>query len=221
MFSNLNAVADKYIQEKTVQNLYVRVIKNSKVIADVIRSNEKAIDENTLFDMASVTKILATTTLALIALDKNLIALDDKVDKFFSCPDDKKNLTIKHLLTHTMGIGYKNLTKNGNTYDNIADYILSIPTDISIGSDVLYSCPAFILLGKIIEKVFTNTLDFLFTQYVTKPLGMSSTVFCPTERKNVINANLDSKKQVLLTIIIADPSAVWQEMQVCFQMFQT
>jgi CubicO group peptidase (beta-lactamase class C family) len=145
------------------------------------------VDENTLFDMASVTKIMATTSLALIALDRKLIDLETPISNFFST---EKPLTIKHLLTHTIGIGHKSLDKAGNTYENIAQVILGIEQDIPIGENVLYSCPGFILLGKVLEKVFGERLDMAFQRHVARPLVFENTGFLPKTNDNCVNSNL-------------------------------
>ena len=63
----LDQTIDAYISRGTIENIFVRVGKGDRVIYDTFRGNANA---HTLFDMASVTKIIATTTLALIALDK-------------------------------------------------------------------------------------------------------------------------------------------------------
>jgi CubicO group peptidase (beta-lactamase class C family) len=150
------------------------------------------VDAHTLFDMASVTKILATTSLALIALDRGLIGIDDLVSKYY---ETDKPMTVKHLLTHTMGIGHKALNMKANTYENISEKILEIPSDIAIGSDVQYSCPGFILLGKILEKVFGARLDQCFDELVAMPLGLRETSFLPTNRQNAVNSNLEETKK--------------------------
>jgi len=121
-----------------------------------------------------------------------LLKLEDKVHQFYST---SKVLTIKNLLTHTIGIGHKALNKDGNTYENIAEKILDIPLDILIGADVRYSCPGFILLGKILEKTFGMQLDQCFHELVAKPLGFENTLFLPLNRENTVNSNLDKTKR--------------------------
>ena len=186
---HLNKTSDGLISNGTVEHIAVRVGKRDDVICDVFRGG---VCETTLFDMASVTKIMVTTSLALIALDKGLLQLNDTVDKFYTTD---KSLSVKNLLTHTMGIGHKPLNKEGNTYENIAEKILDIPSDIPIGTDVLYSCPGFILLGKILEKIFGMQLDHCFNELVAKPLGFENTSFLPTNKQNIVNSNLDKEKR--------------------------
>ncbi len=139
--------------------------------------------------MASVTKILSPTMLTLIALDQDLLHLDDPISKFLPCPDDRKALTLTHLLTHTIGIGHKNLCQKSYTYETISDYILQIPLDCPIGAEVRYSCPAFILLGRILETVFQAPLDVLFREKIALPLGMTNSSYLP-EFGPFVNSNL-------------------------------
>lgn len=185
---NLDKSIDEFIASAVVKHIAVRVGKHDDVICDTFRGG---VCEKTLFDMASVTKIMATTSLALIALDRGLLHLDDTVDKFYPT---QKTLTIKNLLTHTIGIGHKSLNQEGNTYGNIAERILDIHTDIPIGTDVRYSCPGFILLGKILEKVFEKPLNKCFEEMVAEPLGLENTSFLLKDRKNAVNSNLDEEK---------------------------
>jgi CubicO group peptidase (beta-lactamase class C family) len=186
---NLNKTINGLISNGTVEHIAVRVGKRDDVICDVFRGD---VCETTLFDMASVTKIMVTTSLALIALDNGLLKLEDKVNQFYST---SKSFTIKNLLTHTIGIGHKSLNKEGNSYANIAEKILDIPSDIPIGTDVRYSCPGFILLGKILEKIFGMQLDHCFNELVAKPLGFENTSFLPTNKPNIVNSNLDKEKR--------------------------
>lgn len=187
--NNLNECLNKYFEQEIVQNIAVRVGNREKVLCDAYRYKNNPINSLTLFDMASVTKIMATTTLALMAIDSKLFNIDDFVSKFFSVPEDKKSMTIKNLLTHTMGIGYKYLYSETVNYDNVQDYVLSIPSDFEIGTEVSYSCPGYILLGKIIEKTFGERLDVLFRDKVAKPLGLTNTSFLPDKNNIFVNAN--------------------------------
>lgn len=184
----LTETAERLIREKTLSHLAVRIGIGDRVLWEDYRSEDGTLDSNTLFDMASVTKILSVTPLVLMALEQGKIALDDPVSRFFPCPEEKRKMTVFHLLTHTMGIGHKNLT--GFSGGEIGEFILSIPSDVSIGSDVRYSCPGFILLGRILEKVYGMPLNEAFRRFVAEPLGMESTGFLPDRSRRIVNANL-------------------------------
>lgn len=185
-----NLCIKHYIEEGHLNNIAIRIGKGNCVLADIYESTEKNITDSTLFDMASVTKVMVTTMICLIAIDKKLIHLEDSVGKFFDVSEDKQKIKIKNLLTHTMGIGGKSLRTDGCNYDNVQDFVLKIPSDVPIGSETLYSCPGYILLGKILEKVFEKRLDELFCEFVAKPLGMKRTSFLPNNKNDFVNSNL-------------------------------
>lgn len=184
---HLERIIEEYVQNGLVGNMAVRVGVGGEVLYETFRGSAQA---HTLFDMASVTKIMATTSLALIAIDRGLLNLDGRVSDFYTT---EKELTIRNLLTHTIGIGHKKLNREGFTYENIAEKILAIPSDIEIGSGVRYSCPGFILLGKILEKVFGERLDVCFERMVAEPLGLSESSFLPQNRELAVNSNLSEE----------------------------
>lgn len=181
---NLDTVIDSLVENKTVEHIAVRVGKGDRVLYDTFRGG---VDEHTVFDMASITKIMATTSLAFIALDKGLLSLDDRIDKFY---ETDKSFTVKHLLTHTSGVGNKSLNKEGYTYDNVAEKILAFPLDYQTGTKVCYSCPGYILFAKVLEKVLGDRLDRCFYKYVAEPLGLTESTFLPKDKERIVNANL-------------------------------
>lgn len=191
---NLQKCLDLYVEQENIQNIAVRAGIKNDILCDVYRYTDKQIDSSTLFDMASVTKIMVTTSLALVAIDRKLLSPKDLVANFFEVPDNKRQMTVENLLTHTMGIGHKPLNKEGNNYNNIEKYILALSSDVAIGCDVLYSCPGYILLGKIIEKIFNEKLDKLFSEYIAGPLGMKKTSFLPSKNEKYVNSNLNASE---------------------------
>jgi len=189
-FTHLESKIQNLFDTGIVTNVAIKIGRGDEVLFEKYRSKTGDLNEYTKFDMASVTKILCTTTLALLAMDEGLLDVNDSVGKFFDLPADKKDLKILHLLTHTMGFGHKHLDYDHVNYDNVAEFILSIPCDVEIGSQVLYSCPGFILLGKILEKIYGERLDALFEKRVCLPLGMNNTSF-GSKDPNTVNANVD------------------------------
>ena len=188
---NLEKYLVDLLAEKNVNNIAIKIGKGDRVIYETYMSNDREINEETLFDMASVTKVLAPTSVALIALDKGLLKLDTKVSEFFPCGEDKKDLTIKHLLTHTGGIGWERLFEQEDVKKiDIPDFILNMQSNFAMDKRVAYSCLGYILLGKVLEKVYNKPLDILFNELVCQPLGMSKTGFCPKDTDNIINHNL-------------------------------
>lgn len=138
--------------------------------------------DNTLFDMASVTKILSPTMIAFRFLEDGLLRLYDCVGDFFpDAPADKRDITIVQLMTHTGGFPAHFLLSDftANPGD-AARAILEHPLDRAPGADPIYSCMGYILLGRILEGIGGAPLDSLAQKYVFAPLGMTHTGYHPT-----------------------------------------
>ena len=137
--------------------------------------------DDTLFDMASLSKLIGTTMAALRMIERKELHLDDKLDKFFESCHGKENITIRHLMTHTSGIAsFFNMWKMGISPDDAHSVILSYPLAAPTGTRVIYSCMGYILLGKILERICASSLDDIVRKEVTAPLEMDRTVYCPT-----------------------------------------
>jgi CubicO group peptidase (beta-lactamase class C family) len=144
----------------------------------------------TLFDMASLTKVLGTTTSIMLLVDRGLIKVDDPVGKYIKAFDSgpKKAETLRHLLTHTAGLYewyplfYKS-SKKETTYKVIA----SLPLKFPVGMQRRYSDLGFMLLGEIIEKVSGLSLDQFEKQNIFIPLGMIHTTYNPLKHGRITN----------------------------------
>lgn len=138
------------------------------------------VNEYTYFDIASMGKVLITSTLILQSIDQGLLNLDDTLDMFFDVGDAcKKKITIKQLLTHTSGIIRHPLTKNFAREGSsaIAEEILSFPLAYEPGGNYIYSCNGYILLGFILEKIHGISLEEIYNKNLAKPLGLKRTAF--------------------------------------------
>lgn len=137
--------------------------------------------DTTLFDMASLSKILGPTMIALRFLEEGLFRLYDTVADFFpDAPADKKDITILQLMTHTGGFpAHFFLSDHIADPADAAQAILDHPLAQAPGGDPIYSCMGYILLGKILEKISGLPLDQLAERYVFAPLGMKNTGYHP------------------------------------------
>jgi len=139
---------------------------------------------HTLFDLASLTKPLATTLLTLHFVEQGRLRLDDPVARFLEVPNDKKELTISSLLSHSSGLSpyrpyYRTFDPNrpGQGRTRLFQAILDDPLEYPPGSESRYSDLGFILLGAILEKAAEQSLDTLFTRLVAAPLGLERELF--------------------------------------------
>ena len=166
-----------------------------------------ACTENTLFDIASVSKIVSATMIALRFLEEGQLRLYDTVGAFFpNAPKDKKEITVLQLMTHTGGFAaHFFLSDHTSDPADAAGVILEQPLVQPSGGDPVYSCMGYILLGKILEKVGGAPLDQLAQKYVFDPLGMTHTGYRPTG--DIAPTETDPNTGVPLRGIVHDENA--------------
>ena len=142
---------------------------------------QKKANFETLYDMASLTKIFSATLITLRLIEEGRVCLGDTINRFFNdAPTDKKEITILELMTHTSGLPANVMLEDFNSNPKeVVKTILSLPLSVPRGMETIYSCSGFILLGKILEKICDKPLDTLMNNYVTEPLEMKSTTFRP------------------------------------------
>lgn len=142
---------------------------------------EKMTEEH-LFDVASLTKVIGTTTSIMLLQDKGLLNVDDLVSKYIKAFDtpEKKEITIHHLLTHTAGLyeWYPLYYKASNKQESYK-LIEELPLMFPVGGQRRYSDLGFVLLGEIIEIVSKLPLEQFMQQNIFNPLGMKNTTFNP------------------------------------------
>ena len=163
---------------------------------------------DTRYDMASVSKNLGVGMIALRSIEKGLIALSDTLSLFVDAPEDKKDITIKQILTHTAGFhpSIPLWNMNLDPADAVAA-ILREPLICAPGTEVHYSCTGFILLGKILEKLYGMNLKELAQQEVFGPLGMTHTCYQP-EGGNIAATERQPDGRCLMGVV-HDENARW------------
>lgn len=138
------------------------------------------VNMDTYFDVASMGKVLVTSTLILKAIGEKKLNLTDTLDSFFeTVPEDKKDITLHQLLTHTSGIvriPIPNRVADCGK-DKIAELILDTPLAFKPGSDYVYSCNGYILLGFILEKLYGMPLDVIYRETTVKTLDLTRSRF--------------------------------------------
>jgi CubicO group peptidase (beta-lactamase class C family) len=108
------------------------------------------------------------------------LSLFDGIGATIDAPEDKRGITLIELLTHTGGLNaHVMLRERIREPAEAVGHILSLPLVRAPGTDVVYSCLGYIVLGEILERAGGATLDRLAAKYVFEPLGMSRTGFNP------------------------------------------
>lgn len=145
-----------------------------------ILPQEKELTEDTLFDMASLSKLIGTTMAALRMIDIGKLRLDNAMGDFFDDCHGKEKTSVHQLMTHTSGIkAHFPLWLRGIDPSDAADEILREPFGYTPESDAVYTCMGYILLGKILEMVEGSPLDRIVQKYVFDPLGMKNSFYNP------------------------------------------
>ncbi|MBS4200831.1 beta-lactamase family protein [Bacillus sp. FJAT-49732] len=135
---------------------------------------------DTVFDLASLTKILTTMTASLQLLDKGEIRLDDSISYFFPSfsENGKEEIRIRHLLTHTSGLtALRPFYKDGLNTEQIIEKICAEELENPVGQKVVYSDLGFILLASLIEKVVEEPFAEYVSREILSPLEMYETGF--------------------------------------------
>ncbi len=137
---------------------------------------------STMFDLASLTKVMATTMAMMLLVDRGKIDLDAPVYRYL--PDFRgphlDSITVRHLLSHSAGLIqwqplYYHAANHAQTYAVIRD----MPLEWRVGAARHYSDLGFMVLGFIVEQVTGQTLDLFVDQNLYRPLGLRATAFNP------------------------------------------
>lgn len=167
--------------------------------------NKIPFTENTLICICSTGKIF-TATIIMKMIQENKIKLDDYIGKYFPELSYGDSVTIRHLLTHTSGLGHyqanKEYFKNKSCIDNI-DFIKSQKLKFKPGERTFYSTSGMILLGALIEEIYNKNYVDVIKQEIIIPLSMDKTLF-----KNYEEALNQNKYDVALPYKINDNGAI-------------
>ena len=133
----------------------------------------------TLYDLASLTKIVATTTAIMLLEEQGKISLQDKVSRYYPefSGSEKENVTIEQILRHESGLAAWRAPKTLESFDNFMNRFLSAPLAYSPGTKFLYSDLGFILLAQVVEKVTHQTIEEFSQKNIFLPLEMNSSFY--------------------------------------------
>lgn len=145
------------------------------------------VSAETVYDLASVSKVVATTAIAMLLYQRGLLKLDMPLSALLpefvagrSPHDYAHRVTLRHLLAHNSGLpGYVEFFRTVNTSSALLSACLKLPLEAEPGTRAEYSDPGYILLGKALEQVIQEPLDAFAQREIFSPLGMTSTRFCP------------------------------------------
>lgn len=190
----IDDLIEKYIENKAFPG-GVLLVGNGKEIlferaygcrALFPKREENSLD--TIYDLASLTKVVSTTPAIMKLLEDGEIRLWDPIGKFLKEFSDGKRAQIKifHLLTHTSGFPpYSNAWKYTKNPEELEEELLKTELSYKTGEDCVYSCLNFIFLKYIVERITNTSFEKYVKENVFDPLNMKDTIFLPKDEKRV------------------------------------
>ena len=195
--AEINTIIQNYIDQSKIPGAVIQVKKGNEVILkkaygyaqikdfnNNILVNLEKTSINHLYDIASLTKVVGTTTSVMLLVDAGKINVEDKVGKYiqgFNRPD-KKDITIRHLLTHTSGLyDWYPLYYRCKTKQETFKFIEELPLKFPVGEGRHYSDLGFTILGEIIEKISNKPLHIFMEENIFRPLKMNNTTYRPND----------------------------------------
>jgi len=174
---NLEAFVHSLIKKRIIPGISLLVGKEEKVCLKKhygyksLLPQKEMLKENTLYDLASLTKPMVTALLTLYLVEKERIALNTDIKKFF--PQLAFDINLVHLLTHTSGLpAWYPFYLYGRDY---IGQFKSLKRESRPGKKMNYSCVGYILLYYIIEKIAGTSFKTFAQNIIFEPLGLKNT----------------------------------------------
>jgi len=220
-FSEIDHVVEEEIKKGNFPGAVVLVGKQDDILYwqafghEVIEPREEPIDRNTVFDLASLTKPIATATSIMILRDRKAVELDDYVGTYlpaFAC-NGKEEVRIRHLLAHTSGLpAYMNADELKEQFgspcpEKVIEKICGLKAISKPGEKFRYSCLGYITLAKIVEEVSGTSIADFSRENIFARLGMNHTAYNPPDSWEKDIAATQIVDQHLLRGTVHDPLA--------------
>ncbi|MCI1864976.1 MAG: beta-lactamase family protein [Bifidobacterium sp.] len=180
-----------------------------------------AVQEDTLFQIGSISKIW-TTMLAMQLVDEGLLSLETRVRDVLpefsiaGSPETTENCTVRHLMNHTSGIegdAFPDLGRGDDCVERYVRYIGTFPARTPLGGPLSYSNGAFVVLGRMVEKLRGMTWDKALRTYIAQPAGLRHVWTLPEDVLRFSSA-LGHNRAVSADEAVfpapVEPSDVWQ-----------
>ena len=214
------------IKDKKLPGAVVLVGRGNRIVYQKAFGNRalvpstEAMTTDTIFDLASLTKVVATTTSVMMLIEDGKVRLNDRVATFIPGFEryGKGDITIRHLLTHVSGLRPDvDLGDMWTGYGKAIELAIEETPTAAPGERFVYSDINFFLLGDIVRRVSGKTLDEFARQRIFTPLGMKDTGFnppaavharvAPTENCTPYGWPCEGADRRILRGVVHDPTA--------------
>ena len=190
IFSQAFDLIQNAISERAFPAASVAVTSHGKLIAlkafgrFTYEPSSPSVTTASIFDLASLTKVVATTTVAMILYERGLLDLETPVasimPEFAGNDSRRRDITIRMLLAHSSGLpAYEKLFLKLKTRDELLTAAFTIPLTADPGARTEYSDLGFIILGVALERIADESLEVFGQREIFGPLGMAHTAYNP------------------------------------------
>ncbi len=186
--AQMDAVIDEGIRTKRLPGAVVLAARKGRVVwqkaygSRAIAPAQEAMSVDTIFDLASLTKVVATATSIMILVERGKVRLSDPVSQYIPelKGEGRERVTIELLLTHRAGYAPDfDLRERWTSYDESIKRLIKEPLRNSPGTRFVYSDIGFIALGEVVKRASGKPLDQFARENIFLPLGMIDTGFNP------------------------------------------
>ena len=217
--ATLDKIVKTALEEAVAPGVAIAVGRNGHIAymkgygnIDWNKPGSPPVDTNTLYDLASLTKVIATTTVAMILEEGGQLDLNRTVSSYlpeFNSPE-KAQITVKQILTHSGGLeAGANIFATARGREQYLYQINARPLEYTPGTNMIYSDWDMIILQLVMERITGKTLDVLAAEKIFKPLGMTDTQFQPSIslRPRIAPTQTDDARGGLLWGTVHDENA--------------
>lgn len=187
-FDETRKLLQSYVEKKAFPGAALMVGYRGAIVLDGVAGRldytpaSDAVTDNTLYDLASLSKAIGTTSAAMLLVQSGKLLLDAAVSDYipeFKGPN-KDKVKVRNLLTHSAGLpSFAPIYKEATGSEAFVKRICSLPLAYEPGTKSVYSDLGMILLGEIISRTSGRPLDRFLSQNLFTPLGMKSTLYNP------------------------------------------
>ncbi len=207
---NIDQIVEAEIAKKQLPGAVVLVGRQGKIVWRRAYGNRalepqvEAMTTDTIFDLASLTKIVATATSVMILVERGLIRLGDPVSRYIPefAENGKRAITVEHLLIHRSGlIADNDIRDYEQGPEKAIENIWKLVPLNEAGAKMIYSDVNFIVLAELVKRISGKPVDKFARENIFEPLGMKDTGFnpaaflkariAPTEKRGGADQNRD------------------------------
>jgi uncharacterized protein YbbC (DUF1343 family)/CubicO group peptidase (beta-lactamase class C family) len=215
--SAVKTVVDAAILDGAFPSASVGIVHNGKVVMResfgrfTYASNSLKTPLDAVYDMASLTKVMATTMCIMKLYDEGKIGLEDSVTKYIPefGANGKSHIRIKNLLLHNSGLAaFRQYDLRVKGAEEAMKALYAEKLVYKTGDSTVYSDLGFITLGEIIRRISGKALDVFYTENIARPLGLQSSVFNPDSTMRLRTAPTENDttwKQDFKRPLVHDP----------------